>query len=321
MSAAIVQKAYEDVQAKAMATTTPVRYADLDKFALQTFNRLAYEREVSGPLVASCLLDFPDHYSHDIKLWYINLNLICHCFTSIIFYRSSILQSLEDDAIYTGFAQPPTYILEHYQCKGVHLFEFCLYTYFATISVVKRAKSSKLIFEFEKSYPHKSDLIQKHHTKPGSDFLIALIDNLSHCQVEEDAISDGHLDIISQQNDLAEVLLALFIPWQHLSGMFINADATTYKQFCWDLWSKYERFLPPYIKALATNIRNLQKSKIDVVLDMAMRQANAETSQSMEIDDLFANLEIETDFGNLSNDDQIRILSTLEESVSFVLQQ
>ncbi len=43
MSAAIVLKAYEDAQTKAMATTTPVRYADLNKFALQTFNRLTYE--------------------------------------------------------------------------------------------------------------------------------------------------------------------------------------------------------------------------------------------------------------------------------------
>ncbi len=56
MSAAIVRKPYEDAQAKATATITPVRYADLDRFALQTFNRLAYEREVSRPLVASCLL-------------------------------------------------------------------------------------------------------------------------------------------------------------------------------------------------------------------------------------------------------------------------
>ncbi len=76
--AAIIRKAYKNVSAKAMATTTPVRYADLNKFALQTFNRLAYEREVSRPLVALCLLGLPDHYSHNIKLRCINLNLICH---------------------------------------------------------------------------------------------------------------------------------------------------------------------------------------------------------------------------------------------------
>ncbi len=100
--------------------------------------------------------------------------------------------------------------------------------------------------------------------------------------------------------------------------MFIDADATTYKQYCWDLWSKYKRFLPLYIKVLATNIRNLQKSKIDIALDMATRQANAKASQSMKIDDLLANPEMEADSGDLSDDNQIRILSTLEESISFV---
>ncbi len=97
-----------------MAITTSVRYADLDKFALQTFNRLVYEREVSGSLAASYLLSLSDHYRHDIKLRHINLNFICRYFTSIIFYGSSILQLSEDDTIFTGFAQPPICILEHY---------------------------------------------------------------------------------------------------------------------------------------------------------------------------------------------------------------
>ncbi len=88
-------------------------------------------------------------------------------------------------------------MLKYYRCRRAHLSEFCLYAYFATISVVKCAKSSEQVFKFEESYPHKSDLIQKHHTKPGSNILIALIGNLSQCQVEEDAVLGGHPDIIS----------------------------------------------------------------------------------------------------------------------------
>ena len=70
---------------------------------------------------------------------------------------------------------------------------------------------------------------------------------------------------------------------------------------------------------MATNVRNLEKSKIDVVLDMVTRQTNAETSQSMEIDDLLTNPEIETDFSDLLDDNQIGILNTLEESIIFIL--
>ncbi len=70
-------------------------------------------------------------------------------------------------------------MLEYYRCRGAHLSEFYLYAYFAMILVVKRTKSSEQVFEFKESYSHKLDLIQKHHTKPGPDFLVALISNLS----------------------------------------------------------------------------------------------------------------------------------------------
>ena len=69
-------------------------------------------------------------------------------------------------------------MLEYYWYRGAHLFNFCLYAYFATILVMKCAKSSKQIFEFKALYLHKSDLIQKYHIKSGSDFFVALIGNL-----------------------------------------------------------------------------------------------------------------------------------------------
>lgn len=143
MSIAIIQKAYEDVQAKVMAITTLVRYVDLDKFALQTFSRLVYKREVSGYLVASYLLSLPNHYSHDIKLRCINLNFICHYFISIIFHGSSIFQSSKDNATFTDFVQPLKFIFKYYQSSGAYLSKFCLYAYFVTILIVKYIKSSE----------------------------------------------------------------------------------------------------------------------------------------------------------------------------------
>lgn len=234
MSAAITRKTYEDAQSKATATGSllPVRYTDLDKFALRTFNRLAYEREISRSLAASCLLGLPDHYSHNISLRCINLNLLRCRFVSIIFHRSNILQSLDDDATFMGFVQPPACMFKHYQCRDIHLSEVCLYAYFATILFVKREESGGQVFEFEELYPYKLNLIQRHHTKPGSDFLVALIGTLSQCQSEEDAVLGGHPDTISRQDDLAKILLALFIPWQHLPGIFINTNPTTYKKCC-----------------------------------------------------------------------------------------
>ena len=89
-------------------------------------------------------------------------------------------------------------MFEYYQCKGIYLSEFCLYVYFATISVVRHKGSSEQLFEFEESYPHKLKLIQKHHMKPHSKFLVALIGTLSQYQSEANAVPGGHSDIISQ---------------------------------------------------------------------------------------------------------------------------
>lgn len=70
--AVIVQKVYINGKAKATANTTPVKYTYLDKFVLQTINRLAYKLEVSKSLTTSDLLSFLNYYSHHIQLQYIN---------------------------------------------------------------------------------------------------------------------------------------------------------------------------------------------------------------------------------------------------------
>lgn len=44
--------------------------------------------------------------------------------------------------------------------------------------------------------------------------------------------------------------------------------------------------MPLYIKALATKVWNLQKGKINIVLDMATYQTNAKASQLIEFNNL-----------------------------------
>ena len=97
-------------------------------------------------------------------------------------------------------------MFEYYWYKSIHFSEFCFYAYFATILVVRCKKFSGQLFEFEESYPHKLNLIQKYYIKPGSEFLIALIRILSQCQSEENAVQNGHPDTISRQHDLADAV-------------------------------------------------------------------------------------------------------------------
>lgn len=105
MFAAIIQKTYEDAQSKAISTNflLSVRHANLNKFSLQTFNRLAYEQKVNESLATLCLLSLLDYYSSDILVQCINLNFLRCYFISIILYRLNILQLSDNNAIFMSF--------------------------------------------------------------------------------------------------------------------------------------------------------------------------------------------------------------------------
>ena len=94
---------------------------------------------------------------------------------------------------------------------------------------MKCAKYIKQVFKFRELYLHNSDMIPKNHTNPNSDFYITLIGNLSQCQFEENTVPSGLLSTISWQNNLVEVILALFILWQYFPDMFIETDTSIYK--------------------------------------------------------------------------------------------
>lgn len=198
MSVAIIWKVYENAQSKANTINflLLVRYVNLNKFILQTFNRLAYEQKVDGLLAASYLLGLSNYYNHNILLWHINLNLLYCYFISIIFYRSNISQSLDNDITFMDFIQLPAYMFEYYWYKSTYFSEFYLYTYFATILVIKCKEFSKQVFEFKESYPYKSNLIRKYYIKPGFHFFIALIGTLFQCHSKENAILGSYPETI-----------------------------------------------------------------------------------------------------------------------------
>lgn len=75
MATAIVRKAfdnYDNVSIPILAAYTPT----FNKLALKTFNQISHNWEMSGPLVASYLLNFADHYSKMVILKIINIALI-----------------------------------------------------------------------------------------------------------------------------------------------------------------------------------------------------------------------------------------------------
>lgn len=161
MSIAIVQKIYINIQLKTTITgfLLSIRHINLDKFAWQTFYKPVYKHEVNRFLAVLCFLGFFNYYSDNILLQHIILNLLCCCFVGIIFHKSNIFQLSNNNVIFTSFVLLLLYIFEHYQYKKIHLFEFCFYVYFLTISIVKHQRFSKQILKFEKLYSYKLNLI------------------------------------------------------------------------------------------------------------------------------------------------------------------
>lgn len=66
------------------------------------------------------------------------------------------------------------------------------------------------------------------------------------------------------------------------------------------------------IKTLFTNIYNLQKSKIDIVLKITSSLVNIKEFYAIKIDDLLENAKLKFNNSNLSNDDKIKIFSILK---------
>jgi len=94
-------------------------------------------------------------------------------------------------------------------------------------------------------------------------------------------ISGGHPLTAAIQNDLAEILLGPFIPWQKLHSLFNNAPTTagSSSDSLHSIWSSGEPTLPSYIRTFAQNIELLRKSKDDCEADMALRNlSNHHTS-------------------------------------------
>ena len=78
--------------------------------------------------------------------------------------------------------------------------------------------------------------------------------------------------MISIENDLAEVLLGLFIPWSQLPILFQQYAPLheTKRDACAHIWNAVKSTLPQHNWAFAENIVLLRKSKRDCEVDAAL---------------------------------------------------
>jgi hypothetical protein len=163
-----------------------------------------------------------------------------------------------------------------YIYRGPKLVHFCLYEYMSQIGICTRRSAPRDSFSFAAGHP-KFDTHRQHSAKlrqhgSGDDGDIdglrvpairGRLTEVNNRGNSPERISEDSLDV---QNDIAEALLGLFVPWERLTTLFAEhaSDETVFKELrdaCDWIWSLIEPSLPPHLQRLAINARYLRRSK------------------------------------------------------------
>jgi hypothetical protein len=141
--------------------------------------------------------------------------------------------------------------------------------------------------DFHPSHPRCDTFIQHLARNPSDVATVDFNGQLTEYQKEEDSVAGGHPKTDAVMNDLAEILLGLFVPWEKLPPPFLQ-HATQLNPYT-QLWTAIEPTLAPHIRDFARNIELLRKSKEDCQLDMILREASnqiIDNSFDRDIDEL-----------------------------------
>ncbi|KAH9203038.1 hypothetical protein DL95DRAFT_180650, partial [Leptodontidium sp. 2 PMI_412] len=129
--------------------------------------------------------------------------------------------------------------------------------------------------EFDHKHPKHGIHVQHLARKKSQVATVTFNGQLSQFQAEEEGVTGGHPITTAMQNDLSEVLLGLFVPWNHLETLFRQhaADYMTTRDASAKIWKIVEPTLSPHNSNFASNIELLRKSKEDCRIDAALRRA------------------------------------------------
>src|SRR5579871_2826950 len=294
--AAIIKKTLEQAE-QAFNNPTNEERISLEKgmlnFCLRVFNRMSHDKEVSGVQVASSLLQLPAYYTPPTELHRINLYYLRRRLQSIIQHSDDDSGRNEEQVAVKSNRNVLVSVFDDYKWRGSDLKDLCLYEY---VKIVRKRPAKNRTgndIDFDINHPEyekKTQVI----CGPGSmKRTVALMGQLSRYQHIEDNVHGGHPETLAMQNDLAAILLALFVPWENLPSLFndvmsicgdecnIDCDRSSHTglQACAVVWTTAKDTLPEHVQDFARNVELLRKSKEDVDVDMAERKLAASAMQ------------------------------------------
>lgn len=130
-----------------------ITYVALRKFALRAFNCLVYNRNISGPLLASYLFELPNHYSLLNNVKSINLAIFQKYFSKFVLHIYDKPRSNIDNFIQL-WHQTSTFptIFDHHYCWGSTLQKFCFFVYIYIISIYSQKLANSSDIESKSSH-------------------------------------------------------------------------------------------------------------------------------------------------------------------------
>jgi len=295
-AAAILKKTLEQASQLQETERTDEDHRVLGKgmtnFSLRVFNRMCHDREVSGVQVASSLLQLPEYYTPHTELRRINLYYLRQRFEAIIQASTNSCEA-DDEQVTLSSKEKGSSIFDDYRWRGSDFSHLCLYEYVKFVRKRLAQNRTRSDVDFEPQHPEygrKTQFLCATNFVPRT---VALVGTLSENQSMEDGIRGGHPKTVAMEEDLATILLALFVPWQVLPSHFGNVAATCHDESPPDssplslsatVWHSIKESLPDHIQDFARNVELLRKSQEDAEIDRLERKAMASAMESLGFD-------------------------------------
>jgi PIF1-like helicase len=187
-----------------------------------------------------------------------------------------------------------------YIYRGGRLEHFCLYEYFSQIGICTHRSAPRSSFPFATGHPkidtHRqySAKLRQHMCGDDGDIdglwvpsIYGRLTEVSNRGDSSERILEDSQDV---QNDIAEALLGLFVPWECLTALFSRhaSDETIFKEArdaCALIWNLLQPSLPLHIQRLTVNVGYLRRSKEEADKDRHARHIEIDEWEERVFDD------------------------------------
>jgi hypothetical protein len=140
--------------------------------------------------------------------------------------------------------------------------------------------------EFDPKHPKSRTYVQRLARTKSQVMTVCFNGQFSQYQTEEDSIRGGHPNTAAIKNDLAEVQLGFFLPWEQMPLLFQRhaSEFNSKRDACSKIWNIVEPTLSAHNRNFAQNMELLRKSREDGRIDAALRNKMAGSIDDFDYD-------------------------------------